>query len=223
MEKKPSILLGLAGSLIGGAVGGVAYYILLQVNYFASITGIIGVIISCTLFMKLGNRPNVGLIGCLGSIVFNILGVGLATYFDLLKETVNYFGVTTSEAKLILYENYHILLSDLDFLKGIFLATVIILVFSIRYAWSTRGAHKAPKTFNPVPVINVQQKEDHAVLTHAVENETEATAEKENENIPADRAVTNNEVSWEDTPPVKKSDVVKIEADLEDLETDFVD
>ena len=118
-------LQGICGALVGGVVGAALVIALYFMEYVASISAIIAVMLGAFLYRKFGGKPNAVMIVIVSviSLIFILIGYYAAVIIDIISEFSLDFGSAAEWLNLSLAE-------DPEFSKWFYTNLALLLVFT---------------------------------------------------------------------------------------------
>ena len=118
-------LQGICGALVGGVVGAALVIALYFMEYVASISAIIAVMLGAFLYRKFGGKPNAVMIVIVSviSLIFILIGYYAAVIIDIISELSLDFGSAVELLNLNLAENP-------EFSKLFYTNLALLLVFT---------------------------------------------------------------------------------------------
>lgn len=118
-------LQGICGALVGGVVGAALVIALYFMEYVASISAIIAVMLGAFLYRKFGGKPNAVMIVIVSviSLIFILIGYYAAVIIDIISEFSLDFGSAVELLNLNLAE-------DPEYSKVFYTNLVLLLVFT---------------------------------------------------------------------------------------------
>lgn len=118
-------LQGICGALVGGVVGAALVIALYFMEYVASISAIIAVMLGAFLYRKFGGKPNAVMIVIVSviSLIFILIGYYAAVIIDIISEFSLDFGSAVELLNLNLAE-------DPEFSKWFYTNLALLLVFT---------------------------------------------------------------------------------------------
>ena len=118
-------LQGICGALVGGVVGAALVIALYFMDYVASISAIIAVMLGAFLYRKFGGKPNAVMIVIVSviSLIFILIGYYAAVIIDIISEFSLDFGSAVELLNLNLAENP-------EFSKLFYTNLALLLVFT---------------------------------------------------------------------------------------------
>jgi len=159
MENKENKLVGTAGALVGALAGGVAFFVLYQLNLFAAVTGTVGVILAINLYYKFAGAKSVYgvVISCVLSLVVILLAYFLAFGFEIYKYYHETYDVTFFDCLKIIPLYFEDAETSSSLIKDIFMAVVFWALGGVSTAVKEIKAIKAEKQFASNPTMDVQE------------------------------------------------------------------